>query len=172
MAPAVEEQGSPPLRMRAVGFDELGQVLRLIRDAVEHGCRAHYNARQREAVCRSYATTLFIEARGTFEMLAAEQSGELVAFAQFDPQLGRLRGLFVEAALQRRGLGGALLAEVEARVRARGCLRLKGAMSLNAVPFYAKAGFRPLPHPVPGSDVMLTAGVSLPVVLMRKDLPS
>jgi GNAT superfamily N-acetyltransferase len=77
-----------------------------------------------------------------------------------------LRALFVDAAVQGRGLGRALLAAVEARARAAGCPRIRGAMSLNAVSFYARAGFRPRGRP----EQLHSAGISVPVVWMEKSL--
>ena len=156
-----------PFRTRAVRFDELGQVLRLIRRAVDHGCRDHYDQQQRDAVFVSYASTLFGEALAPFETIAAEGArGEIVAVAQLDPASSRLRALFVDSDRQQRGLGTELLAAVEARALAQGCTSLNGAMSLNAVPFYHRAGFRPWAGP----ERLTTAGVHVPVVRMRKDL--
>jgi hypothetical protein len=41
-------------------------------------------------------------------------------------------------------------------------------MSLNAVPFYARAGFRPYDRP----GLLRTAGVQVPVLWMEKSLGS
>ncbi|MES1204466.1 MAG: hypothetical protein ABUS79_00890, partial [Pseudomonadota bacterium] len=54
----------PALRTRAVRFEEVPEVLRLIQRAVEAGCRDHYDARQRRAVTASYAAALFVEIGG------------------------------------------------------------------------------------------------------------
>jgi putative acetyltransferase len=150
-----------------VRFDELGQVLRLIRRAIDRGCRDHYDEQQRDAVFVSYASTLFGEALAPFETIAALGArGEIVAVAQFDPSASRMRALFVDDDRQQRGLGSALLAAIEERALARGCISMNGAMSLNAVAFYHRAGFRPCAGP----ERLTTAGVHVPVVRMRKDL--
>ena len=96
----------------------------------------------------------------------AEIEGRLAAVAQVDVRDGALRALFVDAALQGRGIGRALLAAVERRARAAGCARLRGAMSLNAVRFYARAGFRPCV----GQARLVSAGVKVPVMWMEKAL--
>lgn len=155
-----------PFETRAVRFDELPEVLRLIRRAIERGCRERYDADQREAVYVSYASTLFGDATGPFETIVAEQAGRIVGVAQLDPALARLRALFIDADLQQRGLGRALLADVEARALKHGCASLHGAMSLNAVPFYQQAGFRRCAGP----ERLMTSGVRVPVVRMEKDL--
>jgi GNAT superfamily N-acetyltransferase len=92
--------------------------------------------------------------------------GRPAAVAQLDADAGVLRALFVDAAVQGRGLGRALLAAVEARATAAGSSRLRGAMSLNAVPFYTRAGFRPRGGPAQ----LRSANVRVPVVWMEKML--
>lgn len=158
---------SSACEIRALRFDEVAQVLRLIQRAIAGGCRDHYSPLQRTAVFANYAHTLFMESLGPFESLAAEDQGRLVAFAQFDPASSRLRALFVDAAMQQRGVGRVLLADVEARALRHGCARLQGAMSLNAIPFYTRAGF----YPSGGTEHLMAGGVSIPIVRMEKHLP-
>jgi GNAT superfamily N-acetyltransferase len=152
--------------MRAVRFEDVPEILRMVRRAVERGCRDHYDAQQRAAVYVSYARTLFVEALGPFDTVAAEEQGRIVGVAQLDATDGRLRALFVDAGFQQRGLGRTLIEEIEARARGRGCRRLHGAMALNAVPFYLRTGFRRCGGP----DQLLTGGISIPVVRMEKDI--
>src|SRR5262245_4869502 len=160
------EAGAPTLAFRATRFEDVAAILRPIERAIQRGCREHYDQGQRRAVYLGYATTMFADAVGRLETIAAEVDGRLAAVAQLDPADGSLRALFVDDAFQGQGLGRALLAAVEARARAAGCSRLGGAMSLNAVPFYTLAGFRP----GPGPDRLLTAGIRVPVVRMVKSL--
>jgi GNAT superfamily N-acetyltransferase len=169
-------QLSSSLEIRAIRFEEVADTLALIHRAVERGCREHYDATERAAVFVSYAHNLFVEALGPFDTIAAfERDPErerdrdgpaLIGFAQLDPADARLRALFVEGDLQQRGVGSALLAEIERRALQRGLARLHGAMSLNAVPFYLRAGFRPRPGP----ERLVAAGVPVPVLRMEKDL--
>jgi putative acetyltransferase len=158
--------GAPTLSVRATRFEEVSAVLRLIESAIGHGCRDHYDAAQRRAVYLGYASNLFVDALGPFETLAADMGGRLAAVAQLDLAAGTLRALFVNAALQGQGIGCALLAAAEARARAAKCSRLRGAMSLNAVRFYARAGFVPCGGPEP----LQSAGVRVPVLWMEKSL--
>jgi GNAT superfamily N-acetyltransferase len=154
------------LFLRQARFEDVPQLLRLIEAAIEQGCRVHYDAAQRRAVYLGYASNLFIDALGPFETLVAEVAGRPIAVAQLDLAGEALRALFVDAAVQGRGLGRAMLAAVEARARAGGCARLGGAMSLNAVPFYRRAGFRPRGGP----DRLRSAEVQVPVQWMEKAL--
>jgi putative acetyltransferase len=160
--------GTPSLSLRRVRFEDVPPVLQLIEGAIEQGCRHHYDREQRRAVYLGYATNLFVDALRPFLTLVAELDGRPAAFAQLDVDTGVLRALFVDAAIQGRGLGRALLAAVEARARAAGCARIRGAMSLNAVPFYARAGF----EPADGPARLYGGGVRVPVTWMEKSLGS
>ena len=157
---------APTLSVRAARFEDVSAILRLIEGAIERGCRDCYDGRQRRAVYLGYASNMFADAVGPFQTLAAEIGGQLAAAAQLDVAGGALRALFVDAALQGQGVGRALLAAVEARARAAGCARLRGAMSLNAVPFYAHVGFLPAGGPAR----LLSAGLRVPVTWMEKSL--
>lgn len=154
------------LQIGALRFEDVSRALRLIRGAVDRGCRSHYGPRQRDAVHASYAATLFMDTHGHLETLAAVWDGQLVGVAQLDPSDARLRALFVEARLQNRGVGSALLAHVEIRARLHGCTVLQGAMALNAVQFYLRWGFRPCAGPVR----LVGRGMFIPVLRMEKVL--
>ena len=128
--------------MRKARFEDVPEILRLIERAIERGCRDHYDERQRRSVYLGYASSLFIDALGPFETLVCEVRDRMVGAAQVDLAAGLLRALFVDTERQGHGLGRALLAAVESRALAAGCRQLVGAMSLNAVSFYRRAGFR------------------------------
>jgi GNAT superfamily N-acetyltransferase len=153
-----------PLELRPIELEEVTAILGLIQRAIERGCRERYDPAQRHAAFRTYAEELFAEPPGLFESIVVTQNESPVGFAQFDPATGRLRALFVDGDVQHLGIGTFLITEIERRVRAQGGRRLYGAMSLDAVPFYTLAGFRPLGGP----ERRASAGVSVPVVRMEK----
>jgi putative acetyltransferase len=138
---------APALRFRRARFEDVPAALRLCERAIEVGCRGHYDQGQRRAVFLGYATSMFVDVLAPFHTLVAElgdvPGGRLLGIAQLDPSDGRLRALFVDGDRQGHGHGAALLAAIERVARACGLRRLHGAMSLNAVPFYARAGFSP-----------------------------
>lgn len=154
--------------MRAARFDDVAPLLQLMEGAIAHGCRHTYDGGQRRAVYLVYASSLFVDVLGPFETIVAEIDGRAVGVAQLDVAADTLRALFVDAALQGQGIGRALLAAVERRARAAGCSRIRGAMSLNAVPFYERAGFRPSRGPTQ----LRSAGIRVPVASMEKALGS
>lgn len=159
---------APAIRLRRAEFGDLGAVVRLIEGAIERGCASHYDPAQRRAVFLSYAQRLFVEALEPFETIVAEADGTMLGVAQIDPLAGRLRALFVAAEAQGMGLGRALLGEAERAARRHGCAALVGAMSLNAVGFYTAAGY----GPEGGRSMIVHDGTRVPVVSMRKRLPS
>ncbi len=156
--------GTSALELRPLRFEEVAAILDLIQRALERGCGGSYNPTQRRAVFLTYAQGLFADAPGPFVSIVAAQREAPVGFGQLDPSSGRLRALFVDGDRQSAGIGSLLLSEIEHHVRRRGGRHLTGAMSLNAVPFYTRAGFRPCGGP----ERLTSAGVVVPVLRMEK----
>jgi putative acetyltransferase len=151
-------------RVRRARFEDVPAVLRLIERAIERGCAGHYGPPQRRAVYLGYAQSLFLEVMLPYDTVVAEVAGQMVGAAQLDLGEGRLRALFVDDGHQGRGYGRQLLGWAEGRARERRLGRLHGAMSLNAVPFYARAGYQPC-----GGNRLITHGrETVPVVPMEK----
>jgi putative acetyltransferase len=166
MSGAIESTEAAPLCLRRARFEDVSALLRLIEESVEHGCREHYGPAQRRAVFLTYAESLFVDVVQPFDTLVAERQRGILGMAQLDPTVGRLRALFVTPALQGRGLGRILLAAVERLARARGLRSLEGAMSMNAVDFYRRAGFSQRRGP----EHLVRGGVVVPIVDMAKPL--
>jgi N-acetylglutamate synthase-like GNAT family acetyltransferase len=166
MTRAIESTEAARLCLRRARFEDVSAVLRLIEGAVEHGCRDHYGPAQRRAVYLTYAESLFVDVIQPFDTIVAERDQRILGAAQLDPRAGRLRALFVTAGLQGRGLGRMLLAAVERLGRAHGLRTLEGAMSMNAVGFYRRAGFEARRGP----EHMIRNGTVVPIVNMEKVL--
>ena len=82
--------------------------------------------------------------------LVAEEEGELVGsvIGGFDGRRGLIYHLAVDRRHAGRGLGRTLMAEVERRLAARGCLRaylLVKAENLEVIDVYQHLGWQPLP---------------------------
>jgi GNAT superfamily N-acetyltransferase len=152
--------------VRPARFEDGGGLLRLIEGALEAGCQDHYSPAQRRAVFLTYAETLFVDLVQPMDTLVAEGTAGLLGVVQLDPSAARLRALFVAAPAQGRGLGRALLACIERLAASRGLSRIHGAMSLNAVPFYLRAGY----GPCDGADRLLRSGVTVPVTPLAKPI--
>ncbi|RLT36344.1 MAG: GNAT family N-acetyltransferase, partial [Chloroflexi bacterium] len=92
--------------------------------------------------------------------LVAEESGQLLATAGLEEN--EVVTFFVLPEQQGRGIGSALLQQLEAYARSQGITQLKLDASLTGAPFYARHGFEPTGELMDG-----TAG---PQVSMRKPL--
>lgn len=78
------------------------------------------------------------------QVFVAEDAGRIVGFATIIPREGddaELEGIFVEPSEWRKGIGTALLVQIEREGRAWGANRLHVLASANAEAFYAAAGF-------------------------------
>jgi GNAT superfamily N-acetyltransferase len=109
---------------------------------------------------------LFSRAIATTVYLVALSSGEVVGFAQLDVEAGEVRMLYVEPGWAGKGVGRQLLDELERTAREHGVERLGLRASLNAVPFYARCGWRevgPITH-------ALRSGREVACVLMEREL--
>ena len=132
--------------------------------AVAHACAAHYSKEVMSAWLASSppAPLPGLLARGGG--LVAEDHGRALGYAVLDAAGGEVEAVFVEPAQQGRGIGALLLRALEDAARAAGCERLYLSASLNAVPFYARAGFVAVreelyPH---------RSGIGIPSVFMEK----
>jgi putative acetyltransferase len=166
MTRAIESTEAAPLCLRRARFEDVSALLRLIEEAVEEGCREHYSPPQRRAVFLTYAESLFVDVLQPFDTIVAERGERLLGMAQLDPRGARLRALFVTGKLQGRGLGRVLLAAVERLARAHRLRTLEGAMSMNALEFYRRAGFQARRGP----EHLIRGGVVVPIVNMEKSL--
>lgn len=156
-----------PLTIRRARFDDVPRLLRLVERSIEVGCRPHYRPEQRRAVFLSYAQSMFVEVLAPFDTMIAERHRRPLGMCQLDLAAGRLRALFIDADIQGSGRGRELLAWAEGRAVAARLRRLHGAMSLNAIPFYASAGYQPCA----GNRWLRHGGISVPVLPMEKFLP-
>ena len=164
VAPGFERPATAPVQVRRASFEDVPGLLRLIERSVQQGCAGHYRTAQRQAVFLSYAQCLFVDVLGPAETFVAEVNGLTVGLAQLHPDTGRLSALFVDGDGQGRGYGRVLLAAIEARVVALRLRRVHGAMSLNAVSFYARNGFRACA----GRRELVHGGIAVPVLPMEK----
>lgn len=134
--------------------------------AVRHGCAAHYPAAVVDAWCAVPAPAslpILVQAGGA---VVAEEEGRIVGYAVLNLDSGEINAAFVEPGHQRRGIALQLLQQLESMAQARGLPRLFLSASLNAVPFYERAGFLALreelyPH---------RCGFDLASVFMEKPL--
>ncbi|HEX4124932.1 MAG TPA: GNAT family N-acetyltransferase [Tepidisphaeraceae bacterium] len=100
------------------------------------------------------------------EMLVAEIEGLVCGFGSIVPEEGQLRAVYVDPAFGRRGIGSAILRELELLAVRRGVTRLSMDASLNAEAFYLKHGYA-----IGGRGMhRLSSGAEMDCVRMSKEL--
>ena len=100
--------------------------------------------------------------------LIAEIDGQPVGLGTLVVQNAELRACYVDPHAARRGVGSALVNEMERIARDRGLTHLELHSSVNAEPFYAALGYEALER----GDHVLRSGLRMAAVKMRKNLKS
>jgi len=75
------------------------------------------------------------------EFFVAEENGIIIGFGVLNQESAVVEALYVNPTAPRRGIGHELLRTLEERARALGLKALRLDASLNAVPFYQRAGY-------------------------------
>jgi putative acetyltransferase len=99
-------------------------------------------------------------------VVVADEGSGILGFGVADPRLCELRALYVHPMLAGRGIGRALLQELESVCMERGIRRLSVNASLNAERFYRGNGYRSLQR----DTFILSPEHRMACVKMEKDL--
>ncbi len=134
--------------------------------AILETCRAGYALEQVQAWASFLRPDDYTDAIHSREFIVARDKRAVVGFGQLDVTRGHIEAVYVLPACQRRGIGSAILAHLEAAARKAGRRKLTLSSTMNALPFYKHAGFVELR---PG-ERRLPNGMSLPCLDMEKDL--
>jgi GNAT superfamily N-acetyltransferase len=102
----------------------------------------------------------------TTDVLVAEAGDRVVGFGELDVAQGEIEAVFVDPAYSGRGIGSALLARFERRLREAGFDRARLRAVLNAVGFYEDRGY----ERVERVTTTTTAGVEVESVWMERPL--
>jgi putative acetyltransferase len=98
--------------------------------------------------------------------VVADFDGRIAGFGVIIELTNELRAVYVAAAFGRRGVGSALLRELERIAAERGCRELHMDSSLTAAPFYLHHGYEELAR----AEHALGSGATMACVKMRKVL--
>jgi putative acetyltransferase len=108
----------------------------------------------------------FLDNRDDEIRLMAEIDGQPVGIGALVLSNSELRACYVVPSAARRGVGAALVAEIERIAREHGLVYLQLESSLTAEPFYATLGYL-----VEGrGELVLASGVHMAAIKMRKQL--
>jgi putative acetyltransferase len=126
---------------RAATQDDLAAMWALRTRALRAGCSAHYPAAVIDTWSASPAPASLAVHAHAGSAVVAEDEGNVVGFAVLDLGTGEVDAAFVDPAHQGRGIALDLLRALETLAQQRGLRRMFLSASLNAVPFYERAGF-------------------------------
>lgn len=134
--------------------------------AVRVGCATHYAPEQIAVWTASPVPDGYAAMLAAGGGIVAMQDEAIAGYAMLNVDKHEVDAVFVDPARAGLGIGKRLLAALEQLARRRGMARMQLSASLNAVPFYAAAGFIALreeayAHP---------SGISLASVAMEKVL--
>ncbi len=129
------------MKIRAYRSGDLDAVLSLFRDTVHSACAADYTPAQREAwapvdLDRDRWSAFLAENIA----LVAVEDGVLAGFGDLTRD-GRVNTLYAGKDWQGKGVGAALLTELETRAATLGLTRLRADVSLTARPFFERKGY-------------------------------
>jgi putative acetyltransferase len=102
------------------------------------------------------------------EFFVAEEDGIIVGFGVLNQESAEVEAVYVSPEAGRRGIGLELLRKLDERARAFGLGVLRLFASLNAVPFYERAGYVAQEQ----SRYRLSSGVEIACVPMVKTINS
>jgi putative acetyltransferase len=129
------------LMQRAATRADLAAMWAVRTRALRAGCSAHYPAAVIDTWSASPAPASLSLHTDAGSAMVAEEEGKVVGFAVLDLGTGEVDAAFVDPAHQGRGIALDLLRRLEVLAQERGLPRLFLSASLNAVPFYERAGF-------------------------------
>ena len=129
------------IELRPATCNDLATLWDLRTRAVAHACTAHYSAAVLAVWLASPAPDTLHELLANGGGTVAIEDGRMLGYAVLNAVSGEVEGLFVEPARHGRGIGALLMRAVEEMARAAGQPRLFLSASLNALPFYQRAGF-------------------------------
>ena len=138
---------------------------RIFYSAVHQTASADYTPRQCAAWAPAeYDAALWAEKCARRRPIVASIGGQCAGYSDLQPD-GLIDHFYVAGAFARRGVGRALMAEIERLARASDRTELYSHVSLTAEPFFAKFGFT-----VERRQLVEVRGETLANALMRKRL--
>jgi GNAT superfamily N-acetyltransferase len=134
------------LDLRRIGLDDHSQVRHVHARAIRAHCGDTLSEAELAAVLDFVGSPAYSDHVLAEEVRGAFVDGQLVGTASWlangdDGETARIASVLVDPMFARLGIGGRLLAEVEARAAQSGFEQLGASATLNAVPFFERHGY-------------------------------
>ena len=154
------------IALRPACPDDIPLLWALRTRAVAHACAAHYSTAVLAAWLSSPPPASLHQLVAQGGGIVAEDDGRVLGYGVLNAASGEVDAVFVEPAQHGHGIGARLLKAVEDAGRVAGCARLFLSASLNAVPFYRRAGFIAVREEM----YLHRSGIGIASVYMEKSL--
>jgi putative acetyltransferase len=157
---------SPAMKIRRAVAADAAEIASLHKASISQLCSSHYSEVEIHAWAGPKKPADYHIGIGSGAVLIAEVGCEILGFSLFDSDEAELRALYVHPAHVGRGIGSALLEEVEVSARSSGLRYVRLNATLNSVGFYERLGYVSLGPAVN----TLPTGEELPCIRMEKEL--
>src|SRR5688572_2476474 len=134
------------MRIRPAEQTDRQQILEVHTSAIRELCAQHYTAAEIAAWSGRLREDSYDRVIRERKLLVAVEADVVVGFGQLDVATGEVEAIYVRPTAARVGVGSRLLGDLESIARGQGLAELFLDSSLNAVPFYARAGFHSIEH--------------------------
>jgi N-acetylglutamate synthase-like GNAT family acetyltransferase len=129
------------LEIRPAREGDLGEVAALHEASIWRVCGPHYSDAQIRAWVEQQSLDRYRQLLEKRVFLVAVDCGKVVGFGAVSPEAGLLNTLYVAPDSVARGVGTALLRNLEDAARDRGATSLRLESTLNAASFYESRGW-------------------------------
>lgn len=152
------------INIRPARLEDCHSIMSVHVDAVSGIRTALYTTEEIQAWAAPKKPESYEESIRSKEFLVAEEDGVIVGFGILNQSTTEVEAVYVSPKSGGRGIGLSLLRKLEERGRALGLEALRLNASLNAVPFYKRAGYVGKEE----SRYRLSTGVEIACVQMVK----
>jgi N-acetylglutamate synthase-like GNAT family acetyltransferase len=129
------------ISVRRARIEDARSIAQVHVASVEGISTSLYTAEEIESWSRPRTIANYEELIRTREFLVAEAQNGIVGFGVLNRSSSVIEAVYVAPVASGRGIGMELMRELEARAASLGLKQLQLNASLNAVPFYRKAGY-------------------------------
>lgn len=128
---------------------------------------SHYSPEDIEAWSAPRKPEFYLDSIRNKEFHVAMEGDAVIGFGTFNQKTGEMEAVYVSPDMVRRGIGSELLRVLEKRACSLQVKHVYLKSSLNAIPFYERAGFTQRE----AAKHRLQSGVEIQCVIMDKELP-
>lgn len=129
--------------IRKVTKEDIESFQNVIKDSIIELCKEYYSSEQIEALLGQFPSGQVYEKwMNERLLLVAEESGNIVGFAQYSPNISLIEAVHVAPSNACKGIGRKLVEAIEDSALEYGKDKIAVESSMNATQFYEKCGYK------------------------------